>query len=39
VVVARADLGALVEREGAPGVRSCLEELLREGRLLGGCNT
>ncbi|HYU60861.1 MAG TPA: ribonuclease P protein component [Solirubrobacterales bacterium] len=34
VVVARADLPGLVEREGLAGTRACLEELLREGRLL-----
>lgn len=34
VLVARPDLGGLVEREGAAGVRECLSELVREGRLL-----
>jgi ribonuclease P protein component len=34
VLVGRPDLPSLVEREGATGVRSCLEELMREGRLL-----
>jgi ribonuclease P protein component len=35
VVVGRRDLAALVEREGSQGATACLEELLREGRLLG----
>jgi ribonuclease P protein component len=39
VLVGRPDLPALVEREGSPGVTACLEELLREGRLLGECKT
>lgn len=34
VLVARADLPGLVEREGSDGVRACLEELGREGQLL-----
>jgi ribonuclease P protein component len=34
VIVARPDLPALVEREGSPGVKSRLEELMREGQLL-----
>jgi ribonuclease P protein component len=34
VVVARADLPGLVEREGSDAIPGCLEELLREGRLL-----
>jgi ribonuclease P protein component len=34
VIVARADLRGLVEREGAGGVRVKLEELARESRLL-----
>jgi len=33
VLVARADLAGLVEREGSEGVRACLAELVREGRL------
>jgi ribonuclease P protein component len=35
VLVARPDLPGLVEREGSGGVEACLEELLREGHLLG----
>jgi ribonuclease P protein component len=34
VIVAREDLVGLVEREGSPGVRAHLGELMREGRLL-----
>jgi ribonuclease P protein component len=34
VAVGRPDLPALVEREGSAGVRACLEELLRDGRLI-----
>ena len=30
VLVARADLGGLVEREGTEGVAACLEEVIRE---------
>lgn len=33
VLVARADLAGLVEREGTSGVRTSLEELVRDGRL------
>ena len=33
VVVARPDLAGLVEREGTDGVRSCLENVIREGGL------
>lgn len=33
VLVARPDLPGLVEREGSDGVRACLDELVREGRL------
>jgi ribonuclease P protein component len=35
VVVGRPDLPAMVEREGSEGAAACLEELMREGRLLG----
>jgi ribonuclease P protein component len=35
VLVARPDLPGLVEREGSEGAKATLEELLREGRLLG----
>jgi ribonuclease P protein component len=35
VIVARGDLLGLVEREGSPGVRERLGELMREERLLG----
>ena len=34
VLVARPDLPVLVEREGSEAVAGCLEELLREGRLI-----
>jgi ribonuclease P protein component len=33
VLVARPDLAGLVEREGTEGVRSCLEDVIREGGL------
>jgi len=33
VLVGRPDLAGLVEREGADGVRSCLEEVIRESGL------
>jgi ribonuclease P protein component len=33
VLVARSDLAGLVEREGTDGVRSCLDEVIRESGL------
>jgi ribonuclease P protein component len=36
VLVARPDLADLAEREGTPGVRGAIEDLVAEGRLTGG---